>query len=270
MSGECGCVEAFILIDKDFYKAQFLDVLRWLIRLETPNIPDISPRGVSTVNIGCPVMNEEGEYVGVNLPYANGMIIEPLQWQMWNVFRQDSEDSQIMQLNNQPADGRSQESERDTNCSPTRILHLRVSANLDALNSSGTLCIVGTHLDWECLLEDIELNRIDLSWHFYYSHSEEETSEEYFSDDELMEMDDGSDENSHPAALWVVQNLTTVDVEALDMRCCVCQERIALGSKAKQLPCEHLYHEECITRWLSVRNTCPVCRYEFPTQDLNH
>ena len=30
------------------------------------------------------------------------------------------------------------------------------------------------------------------------------------------------------------------------------------------IECGHFFHEDCITKWFSRSNKCPVCRYEYP------
>lgn len=40
--------------------------------------------------------------------------------------------------------------------------------------------------------------------------------------------------------------------------CAICQDDHS--DKALVLPCEHTFHEKCITPWLSETNTCPCCR----------
>jgi len=40
--------------------------------------------------------------------------------------------------------------------------------------------------------------------------------------------------------------------------CSVCLEPMAQGDLVRRLPCAHLFHSECIAKWLRVRLTCPL------------
>ncbi|KAG2258315.1 hypothetical protein Bca4012_021567 [Brassica carinata] len=74
-----------------------------------------------------------------------------------------------------------------------------------------------------------------------------------------------------PAAKSSIDALPTVKItqkhlkSSSDSHCPVCKEEFELKSEAKQMPCKHVYHSECIVPWLVQHNTCPVCRKELPT-----
>ena len=46
-------------------------------------------------------------------------------------------------------------------------------------------------------------------------------------------------------------------------KCTICLMEISEGAEAILLPCEHIFHEICITKWLKVHSTCPLCRYKL-------
>ncbi|KAL4191681.1 hypothetical protein AMTRI_Chr07g81770 [Amborella trichopoda] len=44
---------------------------------------------------------------------------------------------------------------------------------------------------------------------------------------------------------------------------CLCNINASNGD-GKVLPCSHMYHEDCIFKWFTSRNSCPMCRFELP------
>ncbi|KAJ4843154.1 hypothetical protein Tsubulata_018581 [Turnera subulata] len=48
-------------------------------------------------------------------------------------------------------------------------------------------------------------------------------------------------------------------------RCAVCLEDVV--GCAGRLPCDHVFHRDCIMKWLDTSHYCPVCRYELPTEN---
>lgn len=52
--------------------------------------------------------------------------------------------------------------------------------------------------------------------------------------------------------------------------CSVCKDEFDLESQLVKLPCNHYFHGECLKPWLQQRNSCPTCRYELPTDDLDY
>ncbi|KAH0692583.1 hypothetical protein KY285_019680 [Solanum tuberosum] len=73
-----------------------------------------------------------------------------------------------------------------------------------------------------------------------------------------------------PASKAAIESLPTIEIihsHIVTESCCaVCKEAFELGTEAREMPCKHLYHSDCILPWLSLRNSCPVCRHELPSE----
>uniref|UniRef100_A0A0D9WKP8 RING-type E3 ubiquitin transferase n=1 Tax=Leersia perrieri TaxID=77586 RepID=A0A0D9WKP8_9ORYZ len=79
-----------------------------------------------------------------------------------------------------------------------------------------------------------------------------------------------------PTAKSAIASLPDVAVSADMMaadggaQCAVCMDDFHLGAAAKQLPCKHVFHKDCILPWLDLHSSCPVCRFELPTDDPDY
>ncbi|XP_043693391.1 E3 ubiquitin-protein ligase RING1-like [Telopea speciosissima] len=78
--------------------------------------------------------------------------------------------------------------------------------------------------------------------------------------------------SSTPASKSSVESIPSVKITtsllaADTLLCAVCKDEFVVDVEAKQLPCKHLYHCDCILPWLSQHNSCPVCRYRLPTDE---
>ena len=49
--------------------------------------------------------------------------------------------------------------------------------------------------------------------------------------------------------------------------CVVCHEPVATGQPCVRLPCDHSFHDPCITAWLRRNNSCPTCRRAAAPRD---
>lgn len=42
--------------------------------------------------------------------------------------------------------------------------------------------------------------------------------------------------------------------------CSICMDEVNIGEEVTMLPCNHWFHHQCISAWLSEHDTCPHCR----------
>lgn len=279
-SGKCNCYYGSRFgneQDMEMCKNNFIEVIKCCIRLSVPNLPQITQSDFP-LHLNCQdtIINEMFLYRNGVQIYCYGYF-QPYPITVSNTIE-----------NERSGDGRSINHQNYT--LPVRVLFWRGTA-LDSIVE-----IVSHEVNWRQLLKDIELNRVQLGWHFLdirsvisryidYNHCYfiyEEDSEGSGTSSDNLNGSEGSGNSSDnlsgsedddigaapPAATSAVDDLERETIEGnRDFLCCICQSALLAGEKCVKMPCNHEYHEECILQWLETTNSCPACKFELPTDD---
>ncbi|XP_035826047.1 E3 ubiquitin-protein ligase RNF126 [Aplysia californica] len=76
-----------------------------------------------------------------------------------------------------------------------------------------------------------------------------------------------------PAQKEKIESLPTVTIDQshidATLQCAICMDDFELYQKVRKLPCDHMYHSECIVKWLEMHGTCPVCRKDLNGEDTS-
>ena len=49
----------------------------------------------------------------------------------------------------------------------------------------------------------------------------------------------------------------------IDEQCTVCLNNLKANENVRSLPCQHIFHCDCIDEWLMRKAACPVCREDI-------
>ncbi|XP_064458028.1 E3 ubiquitin-protein ligase RNF181-like [Ornithodoros turicata] len=73
-----------------------------------------------------------------------------------------------------------------------------------------------------------------------------------------------------PASKQAVASLKSLPNDDHDRKCPVCLKEFDISEPVTEMPCSHAFHKDCIIPWLNRMNSCPVCRFELPTDDPDY
>ncbi|KAI8362645.1 hypothetical protein BD560DRAFT_404406 [Blakeslea trispora] len=91
---------------------------------------------------------------------------------------------------------------------------------------------------------------------------------------QLMEQA-GSASAPPPAPEQVIDSLPkrslTDKEKTQEIDCAVCKDNFEPTEQVIELPCLHIFHDDCIKPWLKLNGTCPVCRHSVvPEQESDN
>lgn len=190
----------------------------------------------------------------------------------------DDNDNEVV-VRNESDDEEGEENDHDENEEDTRrrrreVLRLRLrDLAARAANRRNRI------LDWAEILMGLEDHSIELRLHGPEMDDYVGNPEDYLDAagyeallQNLADSDGNGRRGAPPASKSAVLGLKTLEIETGEdcVVCAVCKDLVNVGEKGKEMPCGHGYHEECIVPWLGSRNSCPVCRFELETDDLEY
>jgi hypothetical protein len=65
-----------------------------------------------------------------------------------------------------------------------------------------------------------------------------------------------------------IMALPVIEDISEDEECPICMDDFK-SIKGIKLECDHVFHKECISKWLRGDNRCPVCRHEYPSREVS-
>ncbi|GJN37300.1 hypothetical protein PR202_gb26236 [Eleusine coracana subsp. coracana] len=52
-------------------------------------------------------------------------------------------------------------------------------------------------------------------------------------------------------------------ISSEDAVCCICLSKFSNDEDLRELPCAHVFHMECVDKWLEINALCPLCKAEI-------
>ncbi|XP_059289480.1 uncharacterized protein LOC132042999 [Lycium ferocissimum] len=76
-------------------------------------------------------------------------------------------------------------------------------------------------------------------------------------------MDDENNKGCQDLIVFVRGVLVVNHSLSGDDECMICFEELGKERELMGMPCSHVFHGDCITTWLEIGHSCPLCRYDI-------
>ena len=80
----------------------------------------------------------------------------------------------------------------------------------------------------------------------------------------------GGEENKPgpaPASKASIEAMPRIKVKGSGNDCSICLEEFKVDEEAREMPCKHVFHSDCVEKWLRIHGSCPVCRFLMPAEE---
>ncbi|KAJ4774857.1 RING/U-box superfamily protein [Rhynchospora pubera] len=117
--------------------------------------------------------------------------------------------------------------------------------------------------EWRAVEPDDHANNSQDAW--------QEVDPEEYSYEELVALGEVVGTESRGASADTIASLPSVNYKSQNVeaenaeQCVVCRVEFEEDESLSILPCKHMYHPECISKWLQINKACPMCSTEVST-----
>ncbi|WCJ35639.1 RING/U-box superfamily protein [Euphorbia peplus] len=53
------------------------------------------------------------------------------------------------------------------------------------------------------------------------------------------------------------------DLRSMSSECRICLDTLSIGERVIRLPCNHVFHADCLITWLQTSQFCPLCSFSL-------
>ena len=115
-----------------------------------------------------------------------------------------------------------------------------------------------------------------------FSNNNNNNDDEDDDDDEYEEIENNDNDNNEEIELFMKKrNQYILELDEFQFKhlkkysaltedkCPICLVKYKGIDIIKEFPCKHIFHKNCIFKWLKTSNICPLCKYDI-TNDVNN